>query len=78
MRKPPLGGEVVLADKSAISRAEHPSVRQEIAAALNARLLIAAAAQEACVGVLHDDRHFDRLAEVLHFRSVWLAPAGSL
>ena len=40
--------------------------------------LIAAAAQEAGVGVLHYDRHFDRLAEVLHFRSVWLAPAGSL
>lgn len=41
-------------------------------------VLIAAAAQEAGVGVLHYDRHFDRLAEVLHFRSVWLAPAGSL
>lgn len=41
-------------------------------------VLIAAAAQEAGVGVLHYDRHFDRLAEVMHFRSVWLAPAGSL
>jgi predicted nucleic acid-binding protein len=41
-------------------------------------LLIAAAAQEAGVGVLHYDHHFDRLAEVLHFASVWLAPAGSL
>jgi hypothetical protein len=41
-------------------------------------VLIAAAAQEAGVGVLHYDHHFDRLAEVLHFRSVWLAPAGSL
>ncbi len=41
-------------------------------------VLIAAAAQEAGVGVLHYDRHFDRLAEVLHFSSVWLAPAGSL
>lgn len=144
MRTSPLGGEIVLADKSAINRAEHPSVCQEIADALNARqivtcsvvtlevmysarnrqeledleatqaslrdipmtdsihraaltairelarrgagwhrvpatdVLIAAAAQEAGVGVLHYDRHFDRLAEVLHFRSVWLAPAGSL
>jgi len=144
MRRPPLGGEVVLADNSAISRARHPSVRQEVAAAFNARqivtcsvvtleimysardhveledldatqamlrdipmtesihqaaltairelarrgaghhrvpvpdVLIAAAAQEAGVGVLHYDRHFDRLAEVLHFSSVWLAPAGSL
>lgn len=41
-------------------------------------VLIAAAAQEAGVAVLHYDRHFDRLAEVLHFRSVWLAPVGSL
>jgi len=41
-------------------------------------VLIAAAAQEAGVGVLHYDHDFDRLAEVLHFRSVWLAPAGSL
>lgn len=43
-----------------------------------ADVLIAAAAQEAGIGVLHYDHHFDRLAEVLHFRSVWLAPAGSL
>jgi predicted nucleic acid-binding protein len=41
-------------------------------------VLIAAAAQEAGVGVLHYDHHYDRLAEVLHFSSVWLAPAGSL
>jgi len=41
-------------------------------------VLIAAAAQEAGAGVLHYDRHFDRLAEVLHFRSVWLAAPGSL
>jgi len=40
--------------------------------------LIAAAAQDASVGVLHYDRHFDRLAEVLDFDSVWIAPAGSL
>jgi predicted nucleic acid-binding protein len=71
------------ADLSAINRVEHPSVCREVAAALNVRqivtcsvadVLIAAAAQEAGVGVLH----YDRLAEVLHFRSVWLAPAGSL
>lgn len=144
MRAPPLGGAVVLADKSAVKRARHPSVRQEVAAASNASqivtcsvvtlevmysarnreeledleatqsslrdipmtdsihraaltavrelarrgagyhrvpvpdVLIAAAAQEAGIGVLHYDHHFDRLAKVLHFRSVWLAPAGSL
>lgn len=41
-------------------------------------LMIAAAAQEAGVGVLHYDNHYDRLAEVLNFDSVWIAPPGSL
>lgn len=41
-------------------------------------VLIAAAAQEFELGVLHYDRHYDRLAEVLTFESRWLAPAGSL
>ncbi len=41
-------------------------------------LLIAAAAQDAAVGVLHYDADFDRLATVLEFESRWIAPAGSL
>ncbi len=41
-------------------------------------LLIAAAAQEAGAGVLHYDRHYDRLSEVLNFESVWISPRGSL
>jgi predicted nucleic acid-binding protein len=40
--------------------------------------LIAATAQESGVGVLHYDRHYDRLAEVLSFESRWAAPAGTL
>ncbi|HUN79263.1 MAG TPA: PIN domain-containing protein [Solirubrobacteraceae bacterium] len=40
--------------------------------------LIAAAAQDGAVDVLHYDRHYDRLSEVLNFRSVWIAPPGSL
>ena len=40
--------------------------------------LIAAAAQEAGVGVLHYDHHYDRLAEVLSFASRWAAPPGGL
>jgi predicted nucleic acid-binding protein len=40
--------------------------------------LIAAAAQDAGVDVLHYDHHYDRLAQVLSFESVWIAPAGSL
>ena len=40
--------------------------------------LIAACAQEAGVGVLHYDHHYDRLAEVMAFESRWLSPPGSL
>jgi predicted nucleic acid-binding protein len=43
-----------------------------------ADLLIAAAAQEAAVAVLHYDHDFDRLAQVLDFESRWIAPPGSL
>lgn len=40
--------------------------------------LIAACAAENGVGVLHYDRHYDRLAEVLGFESRWAAVAGTL
>lgn len=40
--------------------------------------LIAAAAQDSGIGVLHYDGHFDRLQEVLHFESRWIAQAGSI
>lgn len=40
--------------------------------------LIAAAAAERGFGVLHYDRHFDKLATVLGFASQWIAPPGSL
>jgi predicted nucleic acid-binding protein len=39
---------------------------------------IAAAAQEIGAAVIHYDKHFDTLAEVMAFDSVWLAPRGSL
>lgn len=41
-------------------------------------LLIAAAAQDAAIGVLHYDEDFDTLATVLRFESRWIAPRGSL
>jgi predicted nucleic acid-binding protein len=41
-------------------------------------LLIAAAAEDAAVGVLHYDQDFDVLAGVLSFESRWIAPRGSL
>ena len=40
--------------------------------------LVAAAAQELGAAVVHYDRDFDTLAELMEFESIWLAPAGAL
>ncbi len=40
--------------------------------------LVAAAAQELGAAVIHYDRDYDTLAEVMEFESIWLAPAGTL
>jgi predicted nucleic acid-binding protein len=40
--------------------------------------LVAAAAQELGAAVIHYDRDYDTLAELMEFESVWLAPAGAL
>jgi len=41
-------------------------------------LLVAAAAQDAGLGVLHYDEDFDTLAGVLNFESRWISRRGSL
>jgi predicted nucleic acid-binding protein len=40
--------------------------------------LLAAAARELGAAVIHYDRDYDTLAEVMEFESIWLAPAGAL
>jgi predicted nucleic acid-binding protein len=40
--------------------------------------IIAACAAEHGCAVLHYDAHYDRLAEVLAFQSIWSAPRGTL
>jgi predicted nucleic acid-binding protein len=40
--------------------------------------LLAAAAAERGLAVLHYDQHFDQLSSVLGFRSQWVADAGSI
>lgn len=40
--------------------------------------LVAASAQQLGAAVLHYDRDYDTLAEVMEFESVWLAPSGSI
>jgi predicted nucleic acid-binding protein len=41
-------------------------------------VILGAVAEENGVALLHYDRHFDVLAEILSFDSVWLAPAGTI
>lgn len=40
--------------------------------------LVAASAQELGAAVIHYDRDYDTLAELMGFESIWLAPAGTL
>lgn len=40
--------------------------------------LVAAAAQELGAAVIHYDRDYDTLSELMEFESVWLAPPGAL
>jgi predicted nucleic acid-binding protein len=40
--------------------------------------LVAAAAQELGAAVIHYDRDYDTLADLMGFESIWLAPAGVL
>jgi len=40
--------------------------------------LLAATAQHTVSAVLHYDRDFDTLAQIIGFESIWIAPAGSM
>lgn len=40
--------------------------------------LVAASAQELGAAVIHYDRDYDTLAELMEFESIWLAPAAAL
>lgn len=74
MRTAPITAGVCTAALGAsreLSSANHPRVPV-------ADYLIAAAAAERGFGVLHYDRHYDTLATVLGFQSVWIAPAGEI
>ncbi len=74
LRQAPITKGVCTAALSASSKlagANHPRVPV-------ADYLIAAAAAERGFGVLHYDRHYDTLADVLGFTSVWIAPPGTI
>jgi predicted nucleic acid-binding protein len=72
----PLTGSVVRAAEDAMRTLAHRSSGAQHLPIVD--YLLAAGAQEAGAAVLHYDRDYDTLAEVMAFESVWLAPPGSL
>jgi hypothetical protein len=77
LRDIPITRSVTNAALAALRRLAHVRPLQQRSVKFS-DLLIAAAAQDAAVGVLHYDAHFDVLAEALEFESRWIAPHGSL
>lgn len=74
LRQAPITQGVCASAESAsreLATANHPYVPV-------ADYLIAAAAAERGFDVLHYDHHYDTLAGVLGFQSVWIAPPGTI
>jgi predicted nucleic acid-binding protein len=76
LRPAPLTATVARAAESAMRTLAHRSAGAQRIPIVD--YLLAAAAQETGAAVLHYDRDYDTLAEVMAFESVWLASAGSL
>jgi predicted nucleic acid-binding protein len=72
----PLTPTVMRAAQSAMRALAHRSAGAQRLPVVD--YLLAAAAQEISAAVLHYDRDFDTLSNVLAFESVWLATPGSL
>jgi predicted nucleic acid-binding protein len=77
LRDVPLTRSVTNAAQRALRKLAHVRPARHRSVSLP-DLLIAAAAEDAAVGVLHYDEHFDTLSTVLNFQSRWIAPRGSL
>jgi predicted nucleic acid-binding protein len=76
LRPAPLTSTVLRAAEDAMRTLAHRSAGSQRLPVID--YLIAAAAQEMGAAVIHYDRDYDALAEVMEFESVWLAPAGTL
>jgi predicted nucleic acid-binding protein len=77
LRDVPLTRSVTNAALAALRRLAHIEPRYQRSVKFR-DLLIATAAQDAAIGVLYYDHHYDRLAKVLEFESRWIAAPGSL
>jgi predicted nucleic acid-binding protein len=76
LRAAPLTATVLRAAEDAMRTLAHRSAGTHRIPVVD--YLIAAAAQETGAAVIHYDRDYDTLKDVMAFESVWLAPAGSL
>lgn len=76
VRSVPLTAAVARAAEDAMRTLAHRSAGAQRIPVVD--YLLAAAAQETGAAVIHYDRDYDTLAEVMGFESIWLAPAGSL
>jgi predicted nucleic acid-binding protein len=76
LRPAPLTSAVLRAAEDGMRTLAHRSAGSQRRPVID--YLIAAAAQEMGAAVIHYDRDYDTLAEVMEFESVWLAPAGTL
>jgi predicted nucleic acid-binding protein len=72
----PLNASVILAAEQAMRTLAHRSAGAHRLPIVD--YLVAASAQELGAAVIHYDRDYDTLAELMGFESIWLAPAGSL
>jgi predicted nucleic acid-binding protein len=75
-RTAPLTSSVIRAAEEAMRALTHRSAGAHRLPIVD--YLLAAAAQESGAAVLHYDRDYDTLAEIMEFESIWLAPAGLL
>lgn len=76
VRPAPLTSSVLRAAEDAMRTLAHRSAGSQRLPVID--YLIAAAAQAMGAAVIHYDRDYDTLAEVMAFESVWLAPADTL
>jgi predicted nucleic acid-binding protein len=76
LRTAPLTAAVIRAAEDSMRTLAHRSAGAQRIPIVD--YLVAAAAQETGAAVLHYDRDYDTLAEVMEFESAWLAPPGSL
>jgi len=76
LRPAPLSVSVLHAAEEAMSTLAHRSAGTHRIPIVD--YLLAAAAQEAGAAVIHYDHDYDKLAQVMEFESIWLAPPGTL